>query len=316
MIFNNILAKKQKFTVLISSFRSRIVRGHTSVVGIAVAMVIVCAQSIAAAGHFGMLQARLIRDGFNPDYVGKIYESPHAVFDLDTATYYFLQKESEMNYAQFLEDSAIKKAAHYLEEFNGIFTEVEKRYAVPKEIIAAILLVETRLGTVTGHKSIVNTLSTLSALGDHRNKKYFLSAFKKEHEEISPKQIDKWIKRKSAWAYRELKAYLTYAARNNIDPFALRGSYAGAFGFAQFLPSNVLRYGRDGNGDGTIDLFRHPDAIESIACFLKGHGWRPSMSDKKTKKVLFAYNRSTYYVNTILSVADKVKGELISSVSE
>jgi membrane-bound lytic murein transglycosylase B len=124
------------------------------------------------------------------------------------------------------------------------------------------------------------------------------------------------VSRKSKWAYEELKAYLTYAVHNGIDPFGLHGSYAGAFGFAQFLPSNVLRYGRDGDGDGKVDLFHHPDAIESIAYFLKAHGWAQNMSRQDAHKVLFAYNRSIYYVNTILSVADKLKEKLILSVSK
>lgn len=272
-------------------------------------------QSIAAADHFDTLQAQLIKDGFKPNYIKMLYGSTRALFDVDTASYYFIQRESKMNYGQFLEDSAIKKAARYLERFNGIFTDIEERYSVPKEIIAAILLVETRLGRVTGNKSILNTLSTLAALDDQRNKNYLLSTLKKKQLKISQKRISKWANRKSKWAYKELKAYLTYAAHNNIDPLALRGSYAGALGFAQFLPSNVLRYGRDGNGDGRIDLFNHLDAIESIAYFLEGHGWKQNISRKNAEEVLFAYNRSIYYVNTILSVADKLRGGLVLSGS-
>ncbi len=283
------------------------------VLGIIIAQTIF-ALPIAAADHFDTLQAQLIKDGFKPDYIKTLYGSTHAVFDVDTASYYFVQRESKMNYGQFLEDSAIKKAARYLEKFNGILADVEEKYSVPKEIIVAILLVETRLGRVTGNKSILNTLSTLAALDDQRNKNYLLSTLKKKQLKISQKRISKWVNRKSKWAYKELKAYLTYSAHNGIDPFALRGSYAGAFGFAQFLPSNVLRYGRDGDKDGRVNLFQHPDAIASIAYFLKRHGWTRSMSRKDAEKVLFAYNRSTYYVNTILSVADKLRGGPVLSV--
>lgn len=272
-----------------------------------VAAVTIFAQPIAAGNHFDTLQTRLIKDGFKPNYVKMLYVDPRVVFDVDTASYYFVQRESTMNYDQFLEDPSINKAARYLEKFNEIFADVEGKYSVPKEIIAAILLVETRLGRVTGNKSILNTLSTLAALGDRRNQNHLLSAFKKKQLKISRKKMSNWVNRKSKWAYKELKAYLTYSAHNGIDPFALRGSYAGAFGFAQFLPSNVLRYGRDGDGDGKVDLFHHLDAIESIGYFLKKHGWTRNISRKNAKKVLFAYNNSIYYVNTILSVADKLK---------
>jgi membrane-bound lytic murein transglycosylase B len=281
--------------------------------GIALAMT---TQALSATAYFNGLQAQLIQDGFNPDYVKKLYVSPQVVFDVDTVAYYFVQRESKMNYGRFLEDAPIKQAAHYLEKFNGIFTEVEKKYTVPKEIIAAILLVETRFGRITGNRSIFNTLSTLAALDHPRNKKHLSSTFTKKQMKVSEKQISKWASRKSEWAYGELKAYLTYIIHNKIDPFGLHGSYAGAFGFAQFLPSNVLQYGRDGDGDGKVDLFHHPDAIESIAYFLKAHGWTQNMSRQDAQKVLFAYNRSIYYVNTILSVADKLKGKRILYVSE
>lgn len=268
---------------------------------------LVAAQSVAATDHFDGLRARLIKDGFGPDYVHTAYGDPGALFDVDTASFYFVQRESKMNYNRFLEDAPVNSAASYLEKFKPVFQDVEARYPVPKEIIAGILLVETRFGRVTGNRSVLNTLSTLSALGDRKNRKYLFTALREKRIKVSPKRVSKWADRKSDWAYRELKAYLTYTDKNEIDPVAMRGSYAGAFGFAQFLPSSVLRYGRDGNGDGKCDLFTHPDAIESIACYLQKHGWKENMSREDMTKTLFCYNRSTYYVDTILSVADKLK---------
>ena len=93
-----------------------------------------------------------------------------------------------------------------------------------------------------------------------------------------------------------------------MDPLAATGSYAGAVGICQFMPSNILAYGQDGNGDGRIDLFDHADAIASIARYLKNYGWRPGIEKEAAYKAVWSYNRSSYYVNTVLKVAELLKG--------
>jgi len=112
---------------------------------------------------------------------------------------------------------------------------------------------------------------------------------------------------KSGWAYRELKALLRYTERERIDVLEITGSYAGAMGIPQFMPSNISRYATDGNMDGRIDLFEHADAIASIASFLKGCGWYRGIDNKKAKKVIRQYNPSSYYIDTILQVAEMLK---------
>jgi membrane-bound lytic murein transglycosylase B len=74
----------------------------------------------------------------------------------------------------------------------------------------------------------------------------------------------------------ELENYLLLARDNGLDVFAVRGSYAGAIGIPQFMPSSTRRYAVDFDGNGAIDLRRSPtDAIGSVANFLKEHGWQP-----------------------------------------
>jgi membrane-bound lytic murein transglycosylase B len=86
------------------------------------------------------------------------------------------------------------------------------------------------------------------------------------------------------------------------------GSIAGAIGYAQFMPSNILAYGKDGNDDGNVDLLNQADSMASIAYFLKRHGWRPGISRKKAEKVIYHYNHSEYYVQAILKIANLLKG--------
>jgi membrane-bound lytic murein transglycosylase B len=86
----------------------------------------------------------------------------------------------------------------------------------------------------------------------------------------------------------------------------MRGSFAGALGIAQFLPSSVLKFGKDGNRDGRINLFDHADAIESIASYLNQHGWRPSLTRNEAFRVILYYNNSKYYAETILKVSERL----------
>ena len=111
---------------------------------------------------------------------------------------------------------------------------------------------------------------------------------------------------KAEWAYNELKAFLTYTELHGMDPTQITGSYAGAMGIAQFIPSNIIPFGQDGNGDGRINLFEDADAILSIASYLKKHGWKQNLTRKDAYKVIYTYNHSKYYVNTILKIMDLI----------
>ena len=121
------------------------------------------------------------------------------------------------------------------------------------------------------------------------------------------KRYEKWARKKSNWAYSELKAFLKYTARETIDPVTVSGSYAGALGIAQFMPSSILAYAKDGNSDGRIDLFNHADAITSIASYLKHFGWHTGIDKKGAKKVIYRYNNSKYYVDAVLKVSALLK---------
>jgi membrane-bound lytic murein transglycosylase B len=126
---------------------------------------------------------------------------------------------------------------------------------------------------------------------------------------LTRKQYERWVKRKSSWAYTELKAFLTYTDKEDMDPFAIPGSYSGAMGISQFMPTNVLAFAKDGNDDGQINLFDHSDAINSVANYLKHYGWYPGIDGKKAYNVIYHYNHSRPYVDTILKVSKLLKSK-------
>jgi len=93
-----------------------------------------------------------------------------------------------------------------------------------------------------------------------------------------------------------------------MDPVTVTGSMAGALGICQFMPSNIVPYGKDGNDDGRIDLFDHADAIASVAHYLKQNGWRRDLDRAGAGRVILRYNNSRPYMEAILKVAGLLKG--------
>jgi membrane-bound lytic murein transglycosylase B len=102
--------------------------------------------------------------------------------------------------------------------------------------------------------------------------------------------------------YPEVRALFTMAERLGIDPLAMEGSAAGAFGFPQFLPTSYLRFGTDGDGDGRVSLYDMDDAAASCARFLAGNGWKHGLPLAERRTVLWQYNRSDAYIDTILAL--------------
>jgi membrane-bound lytic murein transglycosylase B len=253
------------------------------------------------------VQKWLIADGFDPTKIKRLFSRPQVSFEADGVILLFTYKEAQVDYGQFTNKWSIRKAKEYMQKNEADLTRIEKAYGVDKKVITAILLVETGLGASVGTRSAFNTLSTMAALKDPmvRNRLWDLIP---DSKKISRKKFEKRAASRSNWAYEELKALLKYSDREGMDPVSIPGSFAGAVGVAQFMPTSILAYGRDGNDDGMVDMLNHVDSMASIANFLKSHGWRPGQSRKKAEKIIYHYNHSSYYVNTILKISSRLKG--------
>jgi membrane-bound lytic murein transglycosylase B len=104
---------------------------------------------------FESLQQRLIKDGFNKDMINKIYTSSKTVFETRGVSLFFMHREATLNYGQFSKRRSIKKSITYMRIHMDELLKAEKTYKVDKEIITAIILVETRLGTSLGGRSFL-----------------------------------------------------------------------------------------------------------------------------------------------------------------
>ena len=258
--------------------------------------------------YFESLQKRLIEDGLDKDRISELYKRPEVYFETKGVSRFLVHRETSLNYNQFTSKKSIRSALKYMEQHQKTLENAETTYGVDKEIITAVILVETRLGVMLGGPSVLNTLSTIAALADPDVRNMFWGKVSKSTR-LNRKQFEKWVKRKSTWAYKELKAFLSYTAKENMDPAAVSGSYSGAMGIAQFMPTNILVFAKDGDNNGSTDIFNHSDAITSIANYLKHYGWYPGIDGKKAYKVVYYYNHSRQYVNTILKVSALLKSK-------
>jgi len=148
--------------------------------------------------------------------------------------------------SRFLDPMRIDGGVALWRSHGRALARAEKEFGVPAEIIIAIMGVETVYGRNTGGFRVIDALTTL-AFDYPRRGDFFRD---------------------------ELENYLLFARDENIDIFTLKGSYAGAIGIPQFMPSSWRKWAVDFDGDGKIDLRNSfDDAIGSVANFLKGHGW-------------------------------------------
>ncbi|KYC29581.1 hypothetical protein ACY05_02060 [Sterolibacterium denitrificans] len=167
------------------------------------------------------------------------------------------QVRSWSNYrARFVEASRIDAGLRFWQEHQAMLTAAGRDSGVPEEYIVAIIGIESIYGR---HMGRFNTFAALATL-----------AF--DYPAINPlTDADR-----KALFRGELEALLLLARETRRDPLSYRGSYAGALGLPQFLPSSIRNFARDGDDDGRIDLETNPaDAIASVANFLKRHGWEP-----------------------------------------
>jgi membrane-bound lytic murein transglycosylase B len=273
----------------------------------------------AAYANWRPLTERLVAEGFDEQRLSMLFSRPEVKFEPSTMAdkvSILVKRHQEGPFVagpldhnglhkRFLNYRTIAKARSYMRENRNILKEVSAGYCVPPEIVVSILLVETRLGSNTGRSIVFNRLASMASCTDLDTIKPYLSRTLSSADEDYARRV---CRQKADWAYNELKALLNYAGERGVDALGIRGSIYGAIGLCQFMPSNVFSYGVDADNDGRVDLFATSDAIHSIANYLNKHGWQCDITRDGKRKAVFAYNNSTVYVNTILAVADKIRG--------
>lgn len=158
----------------------------------------------------------------------------------------------------FITDKRISKGVEFWKQHEATLARAEAEYGVPAQVIVAIIGVETFYGGNTGSWRVMDALSTLAF--DYPPRAPFFR--------------------------KELREFLLLTREEQVEPLSMTGSYAGAMGLPQFMPSSFRAYAVDFDGDGHINIWTNPtDAIGSVASYFKRHGWQPGQPVASVAKV-------------------------------
>jgi membrane-bound lytic murein transglycosylase B len=159
--------------------------------------------------------------------------------------------------SRFIDPIRIRAGVKFWQSNRETLERAEAQMGVPAAIIVGIIGVETMYGQQTGTYRVMDALTTLSF----------------DFPGVHPRATER-----SAFFRSELESFLALTQRTGTDPLALRGSYAGAMGLPQFMPSSWSKYAIDFDADGRVDLFNSAaDVIGSVANYFKSFGWKPGM---------------------------------------
>lgn len=229
------------------------------------------------------VQAELSGSGVPASYVDAAFADPRLAIDPDVLPR--ISKPGEaLPYSKyrliFMTEARIAAGADFYNAQKPLLTRVAARYGVDPLLLTALVGVETYYGRGTGTHVVFNALYTIA---------------------------DR-VPQRRAFADRELAELLKLCWRDRCDAFSVKGSYAGAFGYGQFIPSTYNRYAVDFDGDGARSWDRWPDVLASISNYLLASGYAPDAQG--TRRAVYAYNHSDNYVRVVLELRDAVAGRV------
>ena len=215
------------------------------------------------------------------------------------------QVESKATYDRFLEPFSVQKAQRFLMKNRSWMKPLAVKSGVEAELVTAIFLIESDLGRYPGRYKLLQVFASLASCDEEKCLKKVYKKLRSQY----PKLEYQWLKcraqKKSAWGYEQLVALLRLTDR--VDVGRVKGSWAGAFGICQFIPSSCLKYAVDGNNDGRVDLYNFQDAAASVANYLTAHGWKTGLSCKAQEEVIWSYNHSLLYCSTVVELAHRLR---------
>jgi len=229
------------------------------------------------------IEEMVTKHGFEESYLIEIFQSAEKKEKIINSMNRPAEKKfSWTQYkARLISPIRVNNGADFLQRFLPEFEKAEEKFGVPKEIIAAIIGIESSYGSITGRERVIDSLSTLAF--DYPRRSNFFT--------------------------KQLEHFLLLAREEKLDAFSMKGSYAGAMGYGQFIPSSYRSYAIDFDNDGIRNIVTNPiDAIGSVANYLSKHGW------EKNALIAEALERNdvTSDFKTSLTLKDKDALELVS----
>lgn len=189
----------------------------------------------------------------------------------------------------FMTEKRLLGGIKFFKENSKLVMHVSDSMRVDPYLLVSLIGIESNYGKHYGQYTVFNALYTLI------------------HQ----------LPRKVKWASRELAEFIILCHGNKIDPHSIYGSYAGAFGFGQFIPSSFNNYAIDFDGDSVRHHDEWPDVLGSIANYLLKNGYKPDNDDyskgSRNWKSVFAYNRSNNYVGVVMELRQEIKNRIIKN---
>lgn len=264
----------------------------------------------AADGGWDYLIDKLAADGIDRARAAAIFRDPR-VGDFEGLQFSLGRREARAMYRGFLRPPSIAAARRCRADYDDAFRAAEDRFDVPASVVSALLHVETHCGRNTGTSVVFGRLARLAMANEPDNVADNIQRHSKGVPRALTPQVERQVRQRARELegvfYPEVVAMFRIADQAGIDPLTIRGSGSGAFGLPQFLPSSYLRFGVDGNGDGRVSLYDPDDAIASAANYLARHGWRPGITRDQQRQVIWTYNHSDPYIDTVLILAGRIE---------
>ena len=208
-----------------------------------------------------------------------------------------------------IDPKSVKRGKIFIKENKESLSSLEKRFGTSPQIITAILIVESKLDTYPMRYNVVTAYINLASLLDPDYLGEIRKRYAGEYPLLNNEDTIKRAQEKAQWALDELYHLVYIASELKIDPLSVMGSFAGAIGPAQFIPSTFRTYGIDGDEDGVRNPFNMKDAGASIGNYLNSLGWSEEAPLDIKRKAVWNYNHSEVYVNTIMLLYDELSRE-------
>lgn len=196
-----------------------------------------------------LIDSLVAEHGFERDYVEQLFKDGRYIArNVDNLAQPAERTETFRQYRpRFISPQMVNSGLAFMEKHQPWLDKAEQEMGVPTEIVSAIIGIETSFGNFLGQHRTFDALATL-AVTEGRRAEYF---------------------------QREFIQFMLIMREMEFEPLSVVGSYAGAMGYPQFMPTSYNAYAIDHNGDGKIDIWNNPaDAIGSVANYLAEHGWQ------------------------------------------
>ena len=254
-------------------------------------------------------EKRLKAEGFKKSFIRdlkKNYETKDFSQVVELNLLLFLKKNDY--HGVQINAKSVKDVKKFMDKNQSILQKTEKDHGVSASAIASLLWVESRYGKNLGRFHVPSAYVHLvqaerPEVVAHLHRQ--AGRFTKTVSQATFREITKRTRKKAAWAIDELRAVQTMQASDGKTLKTLRGSFAGAFGMPQFIPSSFVHWARPYKKGSVPNLVNSSDAVYSVGYYLSDSGWKRGQ-EKTYVPALLRYNNSTDYANAILKLASRV----------